>query len=322
MSDYPAVSSKAQHLNSVLDTMGVEHRLEMDFSYSEIVTEHRSQIRDANHIAPSKRITEYAHQSQAGAIFPPLVVDKKTMELVDGSTRLEAFHGKLQRTHGPVIIADFPTVTLRKLFAGKINQQSGERLSSNEAKRLAILLIEEGYSDDQISMDCGTSAHEVELWRNEYEARNKLQGHLTAAQESNLLPSHYVRLNQVKWGTAFMRETAKLIADAAIDTKSTSKYITAINKRDSQDEAFIYLEQLRNDPETRAAIVAVKSGQIRRATRPSATAAIKMAAGVLRKRTIDEYVQELSEASDDVFADLDFIANVSDQLVDAFTVAR
>lgn len=305
----------------VLDEMGIEFYEDVQFPVASMKSApSESQVRSSVHRAPKRLVREYKNQMVAGTVFPPPVLDGRTGEIVDGYTR----HGALRELKiltTPVIIADFPDLGLRKIFAGRMNQMGAQRLTARDARNLALEMLARGYGEDDIQRALGASASEARKWHKEYEARMRLEGHLTEQQWDFLTSSHLSRIGEIRLGTPVMIEAARLIADAGIDSKTSSLLVVSgLNRTASQDEALVFIKELQQSGEIKAMIAKRKSGYVRRSHGQSAAAVIRQAATLLRKRTIEDYVQEINGDGDEgLLDDLRAISAISSGVAKALT---
>ena len=304
----------ADIISDLLNEMGIEYKFVREFPVADVVVGNvESQVRSGSHIAPQKTVSQFRHQMQGGAKFPPIVLCKATKEIGDGNTRFKATKENGNETI-EAYVADFGTLNIRRLFAGRINQQGGLRLEASEAKALALEALEEGTEPADISLFLGVSLSEVVKWREEIEGRRRLDGVLSTAQESRLTPSHYVRLNAIK-SDPVMRLFAVLVADAGLDTKQASKLVSVIRKQRSEEDASHLIRTWTTDYKPQRAKVKAGLGT----KKPSALACIGLAYSNLNKRTLREYTMEINGGvSDEIMRQVSFINEFSEQLIEAF----
>jgi hypothetical protein len=307
----------ADIISDLLNEMGIEYKFVREFPIGDVVFGNvESQVRSGSHIAPQKTVSQFRHQMNGGAKFPPIVLCKATKEIADGNTRFQA----TKLNGGETIeayVADFGTLNIRRLFAGRINQQGGLRLEASEAKALALEALEEGTEPADISLFLGVSVHEVVKWREEIEGRRRLDGVLSSAQEARLTPSHFVRMNAIK-SDPILRLFALLVADAGLDTKDTSKLVSVLRKQRSEDDASHLIRTWTTEYKPQRAKVKAGLGT----KKPSALACIGLAYSNLSKRSLREYTMEINGGvSDEILRQIAFINEFSEKLIEAFTTA-
>jgi hypothetical protein len=81
-------------------------------------------------------IDRYADALEAGAIFPPIVIEEGTNRLLDGKHRLEAFK-KAERKTIPAVVAAIPDGMTARYFAATLSATHGDRLSNADIKVMA-----------------------------------------------------------------------------------------------------------------------------------------------------------------------------------------
>jgi hypothetical protein len=128
---------------------------------SELILDHqlypRCRINDAY-------VTELAEALQAGATFPPLLVDKKTRKIIDGAHRFLAY----QRVYGdsaqvPVNWANCNSEADFIRLAIEANTKHGMRLERVDQRRCVHLLSTYNYPVAEIAMLLALPVQRVEL---------------------------------------------------------------------------------------------------------------------------------------------------------------
>jgi len=92
------------------------------------------------HYLDEQTVNDYVHSLQAGAVFPPIIADKKSHRVVDGFTRYTA-HLRLYGEGGEIEV-DFRTYRNEGellLDAIRLNTAHGQRISRHDMKRCVIL---------------------------------------------------------------------------------------------------------------------------------------------------------------------------------------
>jgi len=306
----------ADSVSDLLNDMGIEYRYVAAFPVEEIVRNNvEGQVRMASHIAPSKTVASYANQMKEGAVFPPVVLCKRTKEVGDGNTRLAAVI-KNGETTIPAYVADFSDLSVRMFFAGRANQQGGLRLDAIEAKNLAVSLLKEGTDPSQISLGLGVSVDEAQKWAHELAAIERLaKAGMDESRIYKLKSSVLSRLNSIKLDSVLL-EQANLVLDAALSTDQNSKLVTILNRTRSEEEALRLIAVWRK--EYGSSIKKQKAGIGNK--RPGAIACISLAHANLMKRTTKEYEIEINGgASPEVIAQIKEINERSVLLLDILT---
>lgn len=308
----------ADKIADLLTSMGIKFVYHADFPVAKIkVSNQDSQVRKASHIAPPKTVSQFANQMKAGAEFPPIVICAATDEMADGNTRLAA-HKRNEQETIPAYVADFGSLIIRQYFAGKANQQGGLRLTPEEAKELALRLMEEGTHPTEIALGLGVSEDEAKKWAWEVECRKRLiHAGVDAVVVNSYRPSDLTRMNSIRLDSVLV-EMAALIRDSRIPSREVSKSISGLNKVRSENDALAAIASWRKH--FAAEIKKSKAGIGTK--KPSAAACIALAYSNLTKRSLKEYVIELNgDASSTIRDQLLAMHDFTNGLLDALTKA-
>lgn len=148
-----AENRRDPRIERVLDRLQIEHTFDPDFLLAEIQqAEADTQVR--SNIGPRAVIAEYTVAYESGSEFPPLLIHRKTMKLIDGNTRYAAAT-RAHIEHHPVYLIDARTPRLAEIVQGAMNQLNGERLSNEQALETAKLMHQQGYPPEEIARSTG-----------------------------------------------------------------------------------------------------------------------------------------------------------------------
>ena len=102
------------------------------------------------------RVREYADCMRMGDSFPPIVIEKQTMKVVCGFTRMEAYKDVFEPNHKiPVTTRLFADDKERILFAVADNRNHGEPFSVFDKKNLVCRLLQLKLPENVISKTLG-----------------------------------------------------------------------------------------------------------------------------------------------------------------------
>lgn len=191
-----------------------------------------AQVRDVANIAPSEGVEEYATQMRSGANFPPVVLMKPNI-LIDGNTRLEAAR-RNGRSLFPAYVVEVPTVDFAKAVAGGLNQLNGRRLTSAEAQRVALTMVEQlHWNDEQVAAYVGRTSQMVRTWRRQAETEIKAKRLGLGDQVGHISKNQQDVIAGVVHDAPFA-ELVKLAADVKVPRKELSRIVKEIGKAPSE----------------------------------------------------------------------------------------
>lgn len=200
------------------------------------------QARGDMNIGNAERVEEYRQHMQAGAVFPPLVVMDPDM-LVDGNTRLIAAR-KLKMTTFPVFVARFSTTGLARTFGAAMNQKNGARLSSDEAREAAQILLAARHESEAVAREVGYSPTQVGKWKAEmlFEEKANATGLPNASAVVKKPQQH--QLAQVKSHPVF-EECVRTVIDLRLPPKETTQLVKVAKEATSDADALQALRKMR-----------------------------------------------------------------------------
>lgn len=99
-----------------------------------------------------QKVREYAEAMEQGDQFPPITIEKDTLKVVDGFTRIEAYQRVLTPDHTvPAVVKAFDGPGDRIAYAAKRNMQNGYTLDQWERENVVATLRSFGYASDKIA---------------------------------------------------------------------------------------------------------------------------------------------------------------------------
>jgi len=158
-----------------------------------------------------------------GATFPPVILLNDDI-LVDGNTRITAAKRSNLKVF-PAFKCRFPNAELAVAFAAAMNQMGGRRLSADEARGQAEVLIRNGHTDDSISRELGYGRTHVNNWRRENAALDRAKQSKVTKELGTLKAADVRKVSGIKQDAPFAA-AVKLIAD----TNPSAKTVTAVVK--------------------------------------------------------------------------------------------
>jgi hypothetical protein len=106
-------------------------------------------------------VNRYIAAHEAGAVFPPIIVERGTNRLVDGRHRLDVFRRK-EVEKIPVEFRVYETEADLFAEAVRLNKEHGQPLTFYDLKSAILRLETMGYSRDKISGAVGWTRDKVE----------------------------------------------------------------------------------------------------------------------------------------------------------------
>jgi len=203
-----------------------------------------AQVRSLEHIAATERVDEYALQMKGGASFPPIVLMAPDI-LIDGNTRTKAAR-KIGRTHLPAYRVKVPDLKFARMLAAALNQLGGARLSSAEANKAALNMIELGWPDDAIGRELGYAAESVRRWRREAEFQERAARLTLDRQASALTKKQRQDIAKISHDEPFA-ELVKLVAETKPDPADLKHLIEAVDKSPSDSDAVAAINEARTE---------------------------------------------------------------------------
>lgn len=209
-----------------------------------------AQVRDLSNIAVPERVEQYALQMRNGAAFPPIVMAAELLGrydvLIDGNTRAQAARRTKRATFPAYRVSPIPDVAFGKMLAGALNQLGGQRLSTEEANKSAIAMMDLGWQDEAIARELGYSGESVRRWRREVEFADRVVSAGIESQAGKLTKTQRQQIAKVKHEAPFV-EAVKLVAEARPAQPDFQELLSAINKAGSDAEAVAVVQKAREE---------------------------------------------------------------------------
>src|SRR5262245_5273873 len=214
-----------------------------NFPLSRLKIEDATQIRLAQHRAPSATVEQYVIHMRHGANFPPIVVGTNAM-LVDGNARVEA-SSKIGRKTFPAYKVKFPHLGMAKMIGAALNQMGGDRLTEEEIVVAAEAMISAGHPDEAIARTLGRSVRHIRNVRKDrdfWETFERLE-----------LPKDAVISKQIARSLASIahdepfRAAVEAVLRAEPSPKAVSRMVAAIDKTRSDADALATIQAAEKD---------------------------------------------------------------------------
>jgi len=230
-------AARDTRIERLFETWNLPFELEPNFALAKIKVTPETQIRTAEHRAPSAAVQEYVTHMKHGAIFPPIVLTSSG-HLVDGNTRVRAAQ-ELSRKFFPAYIVKFPHLGQARLIGAALNQMGGDRLTAEEIVVAAEAMMSEGYGDDAIARTLGRSTQHVRNVRRDQQFRE-------AAERTGLadvvVPKQMARvLANIRHDEPFKAAVQAVVA-AKPSAKDAAALVDKIEKTRSDAEALAVIE--------------------------------------------------------------------------------
>ena len=243
--------NRVARVEVLLSDLGLSWEFVEDFNLASLIYEDGTQVRKTEHRAPKERVGEYAVQMKAGAEFPPIIVGDPNV-LVDGNTRVAAAELIKKAKHSAYVVK-FSTFTVAKLVAGTLNNQGGQRLDTNEAKKLAQELVNQGFRADDPLVVRATAVSKTTLQN--WAAERSFQQRATKAglgTEMEKIPTLHARklLNDIKSDPVLV-EAIKVSAEAQLPVAKLRELVKSVEGSSSEAEAFTKIADVRTDNKER-----------------------------------------------------------------------
>jgi ParB-like chromosome segregation protein Spo0J len=250
--------------------------------------EQDSQVREEANRAPAGMVKEYALQMEAGAVFPPIIVDRQGWRLLDGNTRMKAAQS-INLAQFPAYVVKCVDDDVRRGVAAALNQTGGKRLDEGDAMRAAETLEKLSLTDEQIAMYVGRSIASIRAYRAErkFFETAKLAG--VEPEVAKTLPKAVRRkLARVTHVEPFQALTE--LATVGVRGEALEQAVAAAETARSDSEAVKTLEDLRSELAPQAP---PPSGRTRSNTGARATATLRK----LLEQSVDLDVAALAKAN-------------------------
>lgn len=212
---------------------------------AKLKVEDKSQVRDPSNRAPQGMVSEYALQMEAGAAFPPIVVDRQGWKLLDGNTRKAAAES-IGLEQFPAYVVKCVDDDVRRGLAAALNQTGGKRLDEADAMRAAETLEKLGLSDEQVALYVGRSIASVRNYRADrrFVETAKLAGmdEATAVALPKPVRRKLARVTHVEPFRAVVG-----LATAGVRGEALEQAVTAATDARSDEEAVNAVEGLRSE---------------------------------------------------------------------------
>lgn len=224
-------------------TWNVQYKLTESIQIDSVRFIDDAQVRHIEHIAIPENVEQYALQMKAGAIFPPIVTWSGM--LVDGNTRMAA-----ARLNGMATIAayeiDVPSIRLARFVAAGLNMLGGAKLTSQEARELAIDMMEDAFTDSQIALTLGVTAESARQWRRLHEVNERAERTGTTEALAKMNKSKRLQLANITHDAPF-RELALAIVGANPDVAEIKDVVAKVKEASSDDAAVAIVADARRE---------------------------------------------------------------------------
>jgi ParB-like chromosome segregation protein Spo0J len=223
---------------------GIPYEYDPDVDLSTIRRVDSAQVREEAHRYDRDTAEQYAAHMRAGVTFPPVVLLNDSV-LLDGNTRVAAAHMANLKTL-PAFKCRFPNGELGVAFAAAMNQMGGRRLTADEARGQAEVLMRHGYADDSISRELGYGRTQVNNWRREVEAQAHAERALVVDKFEQLKKPARRTLSAVKLDAPFAALTV-LAADTQVAQKELNRITGDVLKASSEADALDVISTARTN---------------------------------------------------------------------------
>lgn len=228
---------------SKFKAFGVSWTLDDDVLLDSIKQNETTQVRFASEIAPPAQVTLYAVQMEAGETFPPVVLWNGF--LIDGNTRIHAMR-KAKMASTPAYRIDCRNERQAKQIAAALNQTNGRRLNGDEARRQAVSMMDDGYSDAFVARELGVDATKVRRWRRDQEVVQRADrlGLGTRITEEGLTTR--AKLADITHDAPFAA-VVEALSTFDVSTDDLNKLINDVKKAQSDDDAVSIVRSRSDD---------------------------------------------------------------------------
>lgn len=136
-------------------TAGTEEKLRLDALVEDLKVYPRGAVSDL-------RADDLAYALDAGATFPPIVIDRKTRKIVDGFHRRRAYRKRFGKDAEVIcLVRDFASDAEMLLESARLNSGHGQPLGRNDQRVVAIRARQLGAENDEIAAALGITAQRL-----------------------------------------------------------------------------------------------------------------------------------------------------------------
>lgn len=221
-----------QH-EALFKSWNIPFRLEEAVPIDGIKIKSDAQVREIAHIAVPENVDGYALQMRSGIKFPPVTI--WTGILLDGNTRLEAAR-QVGMTTFPAYVVEVPSIQLARIIAAALNQTGSLRLSQYEARRVALDMMEQNFTDGQIAAALAVTAESARQWRRLHEVEDRAERTGTTDLVGKLPKTVRMQLAQVTHDQPF-RDLVTAISQTRPELPEVKAAVAAVKDASSDDAA-------------------------------------------------------------------------------------
>ena len=266
-----------------IERLGFSWYEDSQFELSRLSKDRRIQVRDSDHYSPRANVAQFAVQMREKP-FAPIVVTANDWT-GDGNTRVEAeLVNKSKFTPAIVIEAEYgkdvKTDAKLKALAATLNQQNGQRLTTQEIKLVGRELVQNGWKPDEIARTIGLKAGAVTQIKRELAAEAKLKkvgfrdiDKLSQSTLQVLGMDPAIGLNDVPF-----KAVADLIMDANLQPKEIREMAEEMRKVGADTGQIDYVEARRGEMEER-----INDHRIMGNGKPAVSSQLRRALGLVIK---------------------------------------
>lgn len=191
------------------------------------------QVRSHSPIAPADQVNRYVMAMQAGQDFPPVVLWGDL--IIDGNTRIAAAR-KMGWTHFSAYRVQCKNERAAIILGAALNQINGRPLADIEARESALLMMDDGYSDEYIAREVQVHAGKVRRWRREEETYRRAEKLGIQEQVSKLSGNRRQKLAGVTHEAPFV-ELVSALNEREPSSDQFNAAIDSVMKASSDEEA-------------------------------------------------------------------------------------
>jgi len=268
-----------------IERLGFKWYEEAQFDLSRLSKDRRIQVRDSDHYSPRANVAQFAVQMREKPFAPIVVTENDWID--DGNTRVEAEQvNKSKFTPAIVIEAEYgkdPKVDARlKALAATLNQQNGQRLTTQETKAIGRELVQQGWKPDEIARTIGLKAGAVTQIKRELAAEAKLKkvgfrdddiGKMSQSTLRVLGMDPAIGLNDVPF-----KGLAELVEEANLQPKEIREMADELRKVGSDTGQIDFVSARRAEMEER-----INDHRIMGNGKPALSSQLRRALGVVLK---------------------------------------
>lgn len=218
---------------------GIRWELIDAFSLDAMKKRDSIQVRSHSPIAPIDQVNRYVMAMQSGQDFPPVVLWGDL--IIDGNTRIAAAR-RLGLTHFPAYRVQCKNERVAIILGAALNQINGRPLTDTEARESALLMMDDGYSDEYIAREVQIHAGKVRRWRREEDTSRRAEKLGIEDQVSKLSGNRRQKLSTVTHEAPFV------------------ELISALNEREPSGDQFnAVIDSVMKAPSDEAAVEIVRT---------------------------------------------------------------